>query len=488
MDSKRILILGGGLAGLSSALALAEAGYRVELVERKPHLGGRAASYLLPDGEHVDNCQHVTMACCTNLEDFYSRIGASGKIRYYNRVVFLDREGRRAVLEASSLPPPLHLAPSFLMLPFLSWRDKRGVGRAMLHIARQGGAPPNGDSGTMLEWLRSEGQTPAAIERVWRSVLVSALDEELDRAGAQYGVDVFWKAFLRNRRGFEVGIPTVPLGELYGGCREAIERRGGTVRTRTAVRALRIEGGRVAAAVLADGGEISADVYLTALPHDALLELLPAEVVAGEAVFSGLRELRSSPITGVHLWLDRVVTEEPYVALLERTTQWIFNKTRLYADNASQSGAAVVGARHAVPLQSHTQYLQLVISASYDLVGKSRQEIVDLCWHELQEAMPAARLAQLVKSTVVKEVAATFSPAPGCDRFRPGPRSPLANLYLAGDWTATGWPATMEGAVRSGYRAAEAILAADGQPRALLRDDLAAEGMARWWGSKELGK
>ncbi|HKM91286.1 MAG TPA: hydroxysqualene dehydroxylase HpnE, partial [Candidatus Acidoferrales bacterium] len=393
MDSKRILILGGGLAGLSSALALAEAGHRVELVERKPHLGGRAASYLLPDGEHVDNCQHVTMACCTNLQDFYGRVGASGKIRYYNRVVFLDRAGRRAVLESSSLPPPLHLAPSFLMLPFLSWRDKRGIGRAMLHIARWGGAPPNGDSSTMLEWLRSKGQTPEAIERVWRSVLVSALDEELDRAGVRYGVDVFWKAFLKNRRGFEVGIPTVPLGELYGGCREAIERRGGAVRTRTAVRGLRVEAGRVAAAVLADGEEIRADIYLAAVPHDALLELLPADVVAGEAVFSGLRELRSSPITGVHLWLDREVTTEPYMALLERTTQWIFNKTRLYADNVAQDGPSVVGASRTggtvllrpptQPAPSGVQYLQLVISASYDLVEKSRQEIVELCWREV---------------------------------------------------------------------------------------------------------
>ncbi len=415
----------------------------------------------------MDNCQHVTMACCTNLEDFYGRVGASGKIRYYNRVVFLDRAGRRAVLGSSLLPPPLHLAPSFLMLPFLSWRDKRGIGRAMLHIARRGGpggAPPNGDSSTMLEWLRSEGQTPEAIERVWRSVLVSALDEELDRAGVRYGVDVFWKAFLKNRRGFEVGIPSVPLGELYGGCREAIERRGGAVRTRTAVRGLRVEDGRVAAAVLADGGEIAADIFLAAVPHDALLELLPADVVAGEAVFSSLRELRSSPITGVHLWLDREVTAEPYMALLERTTQWIFNKTRLYGRGRAEGGG---------------QYLQLVISASYDLVEKSRQEIVDLCWREVQETLPAARAAQLVKATVVKEVAATFSPAPGCDRLRPGPRTPLENLYLAGDWTATGWPATMEGAVRSGYLAAEAILAAGGQPRKLVREDLPAQGFSR---------
>jgi len=475
MDSKRILILGGGLAGLSSALTLAEAGYRVELVERKPHLGGRAASYLLPDGEHVDNCQHVTMACCTNLEDFYRRVGASGKIRYYGRVIFLDRRGRRAELKASFLPPPLHLAPSFLTLPFLSWRDKRGIGRAMLHIARQGGAARNGHSTTMLEWLRGEGQTPAAIERIWRSVLVSALDEELDRAAAQYGVDVFWKAFLRNRRGFEVGIPSVPLGDLYGGCREAIEGRGGVVRTRATVRALRIAGGRVAAAVLDDGAEITADCYLSAVPHELLLELLPSEVVAAEPVFSGLRQLRSSPITGVHLWLDRVVTQEPYLALLDRTTQWIFNKTKLY----ESSVGALPRLQDAAPSSGAAQYLQLVISASYDLVEKSRQEIVDLCWREVREALPAARDAQLLKSTVVKEVAATFSPAPGCDRLRPGSCSPLPNLYLAGDWTATGWPATMESAVRSGYLAAESILAADGRPKSLLCEDLPAEGLAR---------
>ncbi len=404
------------------------------------------------------------MACCTNLEDFYRRVGAEGKIRYYDRVVFLDREGRRSVLEASALPPPLHLAPSFLMLPFLNWKDKRAIGRAMLHIAWKAGAGRNSDSATMLEWLRGEGQTPAAIDRVWKSVLVSALDEELDRAGARYGVEVFWKAFLRNRRGFEIGIPSVPLGGLYGGCREAIERRGGAVRTRRTVRGLRIESGRVAAAVLDDGAELTADYFVSAVPHDSLLELLPTEVVTSEKTFGALRELRSSPITGVHLWVDRVVTEEPYLALLDRTTQWIFNKTKLY-------GASGAG----------NQYLQLVISASYGLVEKSRQEIVDLCWREAQEALPAARAAKLVKATVVKEVAATFSPAPGCDRLRPGARSPLANLFLAGDWTATGWPATMEGAVRSGYAAAEAILTNDGRSQTLLREDLRAEGLARRW-------
>ncbi len=465
MASKSVIVIGGGLAGLSSAVALAEAGLHVRLFEKRPHLGGRATSYVLPSGEHVDNCQHVTLGCCTNLEDFYRRVGAADKIRYYDRVVFLDRLGRRATLKRSLLPPPFHLAPSFLGFPFLNWQDKRAIGRAMLEITRRGGAA-DGSGATMLEWLRAHGQTDAAIERMWRVVLVSALDEELDRAEARYGLDVFWKGFLKNRRGFEIGVPTVPLAELYGGCREPIERRGGEVRTRAAVRTLRFGNGRVAAAVLDDGTEVPGDFFVAALPHDTLPALLPEALVKAEPVFAGLVNLRASPITGVHLWLDRAVTTEPFLALLDRTTQWIFNKTLLYG---GESG------------DKTSQYLQLVISASYGLVERSRQEIVDLCWGELCEALPAAREAQLVKSTVIKEVAATFSPAPGCDRWRPNPASPVANLFLAGDWTNTGWPATMEGAVRSGYRSAEALLAAEGRPQSLLLGDLPAQGLARRW-------
>jgi squalene-associated FAD-dependent desaturase len=476
MASKSVLVIGGGLAGLSSAVVLAEAGFRVSLVEKRPHLGGRATSYLLPDGDYVDNCQHVTMGCCTNLEDFYRRVGAGHKIHYYDRVVFLDRLGRRGVLKRSPLPAPFHLSLSFLRLPFLTWEDKRAIGRAMLHIARSGGRASTGAGSTMLDWLRAHGQTPAAIERVWRVVLVSALNEELDRAEDRYGLDVFWKAFLRNRRGFEVGIPTVPLAALYDGCREAIERRGGEVRTRASIRSLRIENGRVLAAILDDGSELAADYFISAIPHDALPPLLPAKLAQKNATFAGLANLRTSPITGVHLWLDREVTDEPFLALLDRTTQWVFNKTKLYGADPGKENTKSAG-----------QYLQLVISASYDLVERSRQEIIDLCWRELCEALPAVREAKLLKATVVKEISATFSPAPGCDRWRPDPTAASAavsNLFLAGDWTNTGWPSTMEGAVRSGYRAAQFLLAEVGHPQKILLGDLPSQGFARRWEGK----
>ena len=224
-------MIGGGLAGLSSAVALADAGFRVRLLERRPFLGGRAASYDLPGGDHVDNCQHVTLGCCTNLDDFYGRVGARRKIAFYDRLLFADSAGRRAILQASPLPPPLHLAPALILYPFLTWPERHAIGHAMMAIARRGetNGVPDGDakSQTMLDWLRRHGQTNAAIDRFWGVILVSALNEELARMDARYGLDVFWKAFLANRSGYLLGVPKTPLGELYAGCGAAIERRGG---------------------------------------------------------------------------------------------------------------------------------------------------------------------------------------------------------------------------------------------------------------------
>ncbi len=464
-----MIIIGGGLAGLSSAVALAEAGCRVRLLESRPHLGGRATSYWLPDGSHVDNCQHVTLGCCTNLDDFYRRVGASEKIHYYNRLFFADTRGRRGVIESSPLAPPFHLSPSFTLFPSLTWADKYSIGRAMLAIARGGGRPADADGITMLDWLRRHAQTVGAIDCFWKVVLVSALNEELERTDARYGIEVFWKGFLSTRRGFEVGIPSVPLAELYDGCREAITRRGGEVRTRVAVREIRVAGNAVTSVRLDDGTELFADFVIAAVPQDVLLEILPKELAARETIFSNLKNLKTSPITGVHFWYDRAVMNEPFLTLLGRTTQWIFNKTRLFSEH-SPGG----------PAEEEGQYLQLVISASYGLLSLSRQEIINLCRSELLGVLPATRAARLVKATVIKEAHATFSPQPGCDRWRPGQSTPLANFFLAGDWTATGWPATMEGAVRSGYLAAEALLAAGGNPQNILLPDLPAEGLARF--------
>jgi zeta-carotene desaturase len=465
MSSKSVIVIGAGLAGLSSGVALAEAGFQVTLLEQRPFLGGRASSYSLPDGEQIDNCQHVTLGCCTNLDDFYARVGALGKIERYGRLIFVDSAGHRAVMEASALPPPLHLAPSLAFYPLLSWAEKRSIAEAMLSIARRGGENTEGGATgcSMLDWLRAHRQSEGAISRFWSVVLVSALNEELARTEARYGLDVFWKAFLCSRSGYVIGIPRVPLGELYEGCRTAIEQRGGQVLCRATVRDLKEDNGRIAWLGTDGGRQHKGDFYILAVPQDAALKLLPERIVEAEPQLRHIRNLEVSPITSVHFWFDGDVMAEPFVTLLNCTTQWIFNKSRI--SRGPGDG----------------QYLQSVISASYGLVEKSRQEIINLSLCELQQVLPEAAKARLLKATVVKETAATFSPRPGVDRYRPSQRTLLPNLFLAGDWTATGWPATMEGAVRSGYLAAEAILSVCGQPKRLLKADLPVEGLGRYW-------
>ena len=465
-----MIVIGGGLAGLAAGVALADSGWRVKLFELRPYLGGRATSYVLPSGEHVDNCQHVTLGCCTNLDDFYRRVGSANKVKFFDRLFFLDPQGRSAAMQAGILPAPFHMTGSFATFAPLSLGDKLSIARAMVRILFTAGKPREVDTPagiSMLDWLQRQKQTPRAIERFWRVVLVSALDEELDRTDARFGIDVFWKAFLSNRTGYRMGVPAVPLAELYDGCRIAIEQKGGEVTLRAPARGVRMEDGAIAAIQFDNGREESADAYVFALPHTALANLLPPEIKSANPMLASLGKIKVSPITGVHFWFDRPVTSERFITLLDTNVQWVFNKTALYTD---QSDAPIPGAQ---------QYLQLVISASYDLLKKSREEIIELCLKEIRQALPAAREAQLVKATVIKEASATFSPEPGVDRFRPAQTTNTPGLFLAGDWTATGWPATMEGAVRSGYLAAEAVLRSAGSPAQFLQPDLAPTGLSK---------
>jgi len=474
-----VIVIGGGLAGLAAGVALADAGCRVRLFEQRPYLGGRATSYALPNGEHVDNCQHVTLGCCTNLEDFYKRVGAADKIKFFDRLVFLDPQGMTGIMQADFLPAPVHMTGSFLFFAPLSYLDKLSIARALAAILFAGGRPKDAYASepiSMFEWLRCRKQTPVAIERFWRVVLVSALNEELDRTDARFAIDVFWKAFLANRTGYRMGVPSVPLSELYDGCRVAIEKKGGEVILRSPVRSLRFESGTLNAAIFDGAREEAADSFVLALPHDRIADLLPPEIRNANPALRHLEKFKVSPITGVHLWFDREVTHESFITLLDTQTQWIFNKTALYGPEPSSADNATG--------KKTGQYLQLVISASYDLLRKSREEIIDVCLKEVRQALPHAREAQLVKATVIKEAAATFSPLPGVDHWRPAQETKTPGLFLAGDWTATGWPATMEGAVRSGYLVAEAVLHTTNSPQKFLQPDLPVTGLSRLFARK----
>jgi zeta-carotene desaturase len=480
--SGKVAVIGGGLAGLASACALAECGFRVTLFERRPYLGGRASSYEHPGtGEVVDNCQHVLFGLCTNLLTFYGTIGIEDKIRWFEGMTFIEPGGRQSALNPSSLPAPLQVMPSFLGFKFLNARDKFFLSRALTALVAR--TPPD-DGTSFQDWLVRHHQTDAAIERFWKPVLVSALSEDLDRISIPYAAQVIRES-MKSSEARRMGIPSVPLTQLYDAAKDYIAARAGSVQLRAGVQGFVPIDERVLVK-LADSEELF-DYAVLAVPFDSLAKLLP-DLPESEGLNDKISRFETSPITGVHFWFDRQITDLPHAVLLDRTIQWMFHKSLLLA-KASHSSSCRARQNHSLTndstesrglqLSKTPSYVELVISSSKSLISKSRQEIIDLALNELREFFPGARDANLVKATVIKELNATFSPLPGIDHYRPSSRTAWPRVLLAGDWTATGWPATMEGAVRSGYIAAEQLTAHAGTPKRFISPDLPATGFMR---------
>jgi len=460
-----VAIAGGGLAGLAAGCALSSAGFRVALFERRPFLGGRASSYQHPGtGEVVDNCQHVLLGCCTNLIDFYRRTGVENKIRWYDSLTFLEPGGRESVIKPSGLPAPLHSMPSFLGAHCLGLADKLSIGRVMAALAP---AAPAERGETFLAWLKRHGQTEKAIERFWKTILVSALNEDLDQVSVPYAAQVIRESFLKSADAGRMGVPTVPLTDLYNAAGDLIRSCGGEVQFRAGIESFRNEASDFT--VVVNGQEQKFDYLVLAVPFDVLAKVLP-DSPAASTLAEKLGHLTTSPITGIHLWFDRIISDLDHAVLLDRTIQWMFHKSRLVESREAQGNGK-------------GSYIEVVVSSSKSLVERSRGEIVDLALKELGEFFPAAREANLLKSTVIKEVHATYSPRPEVDQYRPRPETAWSRVFLAGDFVATGWPATMEGAVRSGYLAAESLARAAGTGDAkFLVPNLLGSGLMRIFG------
>jgi squalene-associated FAD-dependent desaturase len=488
-----VAIAGAGLAGLAAACALADSGFRVTVFERRPYLGGRASSYEHPGtGEVVDNCQHVLFRVCTNLIDFYRRIEVEDKIRWYDTMTFLEPGGRASVMHASPLPAPLHTAPSFLRFPFLDVKDKLSISRAIvaLTLTQQ---PDTGQS--FLDWCRRHNQTENAIERFWKPILVSALSEDLDQIAISYAAQVVRES-MKTPAARHMGVPTLPLTDLYNHAGGYIRSRGGEINFRTSLESFSPEDSQVQVRV--SGREELFDYLIVALPFEALDRVLP-ETPEAAPLREKISHFEYAPITGVHLWFDRQISGLDHAVLLDRTIQWMFHKSRLLENRAEIPSNAAANrngldrnpeghdfSRAGKEIKkeeasaSEGSYIELVISSSKNLLEKSRPEIVELVLNEVREFFPAAREANLIKSTVIKEVKATYAPRPGIDAYRPTQSTPWPRVFLAGDWTATGWPATMEGAVRSGYLAAEVLSRAAGTNHMkFLMPDLAPSGFMR---------
>jgi squalene-associated FAD-dependent desaturase len=459
-----VTVVGGGLAGLSAACALAEAGCQVRLLEKRRYLGGRASSYEHPGtGEVIDNCQHVLLGNCVNLIDLYRRLGVSDAIRWFDRMTFLEPGGRRSILAPSFLPAPFHDMPAFLRAPAFSFSDKLAIGRGLTALIA---GVPNDSEENFAQWLARHGQTRGAIERFWKPVLVSALNEDPERMSVRYAGQVIRKSLLLSPGAGRMGIPTIPLSDLYGRAIDYVQSRGGQVDLNSAPGSFHWCDETRQWTVTAGGQIFLSDAIVLALAFEGLSKLLPLLPGNPQAdrLARDLGGFEHSPITGIHLWFDREITDLDHAILLDTTIQWMFNKSRLQAEKRRHEPGS---------------YVELVVSASRSMVGMQRQEIIDLAVRELVGFFPLAAQAKLLKAAVVKEVRATYSIRPRLDRLRPSSASPWPAVVLAGDWVATGWPATMEGAVRSGYMAAEAVSRMEGKPSHFIQPDLAPTGLMR---------
>lgn len=448
------IVVGGGIAGLAATVALAGAGAKVTLLERRPYIGGRAYSYEHPAIEETIDSQHVVVGCCTNILDLAQQAGMADTIRWYDELTFLEPGGRRSLLRPGNLPAPAHQAISFLRAPMLNLQDKARIAAGLVRFLR---GYPADDSESFAAWLSRTGQTERAIRHFWEPVVIGALNDNLERCSVKYAGKVFHESFLRSPEAGRLGIPAAPLSQFFAPVAELARKNGATIKLKAGVE--RIE--QIADKrwlVQANDENYTASSVVLATDFRQTRNLLASlqEPLPNE----GFEKFIPAPITTIHLWYDRDVTGLDHAVLLDTRIQWMFAKSRIRRWPAERGG-----------------YLELVISASWPELKMSREQILSSALQEIEMFFPAVKQAKLLKSGVLKEARATFSVVPGLDAFRPNQATQWPGLYLAGDWTATEWPSTMEGAVRSGRLAAGALMGDSGR---FMAAETPASGWMRW--------
>jgi hydroxysqualene dehydroxylase len=453
VSAARVVVIGGGLAGISAALTAADAGARVVLLERRPRLGGATFS-IRRDGLTVDNGQHVFTAAFSAYRRLLERLGVTSLTTMQDRlhVPVLTPGGGSAVLRRAALPAPLHLAAAITRYRVLSPADRLRAARAGLALRRLDPSDPELDGQSFGAWLAANGQRPAAIAALWELLALPALNLPVAEASLALAVHVFRAGLLDDPRGADLGWGRVPLDELHAGpAAAALAVAGAQVRTGVPVQAIGASADGSLTVATPDG-PVEADAVILAVPHDAAGTLLPVGAIREPA---RLRQLGTSPIVDLHVVFDRPVTRHPLAAGLGTPVQWVFDRTE--AAGLRQEGPRSGGG-------TGPQYLAVSLSAAAAEIDMPTNQLRDRYLPALRALFPAAGAAQVLSFMVTRERAATFRQAPGVAALRPGARTAIPGLYLAGAWTATGWPATMEGAVRSGLEAASEALAALGRP------------------------
>jgi squalene-associated FAD-dependent desaturase len=428
----KVAVVGGGLAGIAAALECADAGAQVTLLESRPRLGGATFS-IHRDGIWMDNGQHVFLRCCTEYRRFLERIDATRLTELQSRlsIPVVAPGGRIGRIGRARLPAPAHLLPSLARFPFLARRDRVGIARAVRPLSKLDLADPALDRRTFGSWLREHGQSQAAVDALWNLIVLPTVNLPAAEASLALSAKVFQTGLLESADGGDIGYAAVPLQQLHGDTgTHALERAGVDVRPRTRVERIDRGGGGFSISFNGDGAE--ADAVVVTVPHDDAAELLPGGAISHAAE---LRYLGASPIVNLHIVYDRPVTDLPFAAGHDSPVQWVFDRTR---------GTGL----------ERGQYLAVSLSCAREYIGQKVDELRSQFVPALEQLFPEAEAAQVELFFVTREQRATFRQGPGTAALRPGPRTRMEGLYLAGAWTDTGWPATMEGAVRSGIAAA----------------------------------
>lgn len=442
------IVMGGGLAGIAAAIRLAEHDINVKLIETRQRLGGRATSFNDPQtGEDLDNCQHVLLGCCTNLIDLYQRLGTLDQIAWHKELHFYDKHHHHDIFVADDLPAPVHLTKALLSMKTLSLMEKAAISFGFYKIMRLTDQQcVEMDTVNFGTWLRKNGQPEGAINKFWDIIVTSALNLSVHQSSARYAIQVFREGFMAHTDAYVMGVSRVPLVRLYDRAVDAIREKGGQVLLSTSINQIRFDGTKVTGVETSDETH-TAEFIVNAMPFDRLQRVANPALIEADPRLQVLQQFEVSPIIGIHLWFNQPVMDVEHMIYVDSPLQWIFNKS--------------------FGQESDIQHLHGVISAADAWVSMSQDEIIEMTLKELQAYLPHVTPDMLIRGKVLKEKRATFAVKPGVDQIRAKPAGNVSNLFIAGDWADSGWPATMEGATRSGYLAAGALL-----NRNLLIDDL----------------
>ena len=456
---------------MAAACSLLEAPNRcqVTLVERRPYLGGRAFSFVDPEtGFEVDNGQHVFLGCCSYYIDFLKKLGTfpMTHLQPTLQLKVMNGKGKAGHLGVAPLPAPFHLVPSFLQFPHLSLKDKLLAIYGLVRVRFTNRHHASLERESFHQWLKRHHQTERAITNLWNLIILPTLNDDIRQVSAAMGLMIFQDAVLKSRTTSAVGYSRVGLSTLMGDTANShIEQNGGQLLLGKQVARLSVEDDRVQGVELRGGEVIKGDVYISALPFDILKAVIPVDKLPPDAssFFQKIGGLSTAPIVNVHLWYDRPVMKEEFVAFVDHPIQWVFNKSRILSNNHPPATPTTISISleeepsTAIPIEEEWQYLCISLSGAWDYIQMPKEELLEMFIEAMASVFPEAKDARVMRSLIVKQDQATFRCIPGAADMRASTQTPLENLFLAGDWTDTGWPSTMEGAVRSGVKTAQAI-------------------------------